>query len=346
MTTSSLPHGTGPVQVDIRVPVGAPIPELAEFAARAEDAGLGGVGVPDHHHTGRDAYLALAAMALRTRGLTLYPATSNVVTRHPLVSAALANSLDELAPGRAMLTVAPGFLSVEKAGEPQARRARLREIVLTLRGLLADGAADHDGHPLELFNRPPTGSRVIVLASGPKLLELAGEVADGVMMLVGLDPAGVEAARAHVRRGAERAGRDPAELEEILIVPYGIGTAEEVQAWPRSFFRPGQPWLRYPSKSNLHWLRFAGIDIPDDHEPAEISDELAARVCDAYGLFGSPEQCAERLLRAREEIGVRHAFLFPAHSWDTTYHLPRTEVEAFGQVIAPILQRAGALGPT
>lgn len=96
------------VQVDIRVPLGRPLPELADFAVLCEQAGLDGVGVPDHHHTGRDAYLALAAMALHTSRILLYPATSNVVTRHPLVLASLVNSLDELAPGRAMLTVAPG----------------------------------------------------------------------------------------------------------------------------------------------------------------------------------------------------------------------------------------------
>ena len=176
------------VQVGIRVPLGRPIPELADFAVQCEQAGLDGVGVPDHHHTGRDAYLTLAAIAMATSRMTVFPATSNVVTRHPLVLDSLINSLDELAPGRVMLTVAPGFLSVEKAGEPQARRRRLGEIVLALRGLLGAGHTTLDGHELELYHRPAGGSRVLMLASGPKLLELAGEVADGVMMLVGLHP--------------------------------------------------------------------------------------------------------------------------------------------------------------
>jgi 5,10-methylenetetrahydromethanopterin reductase len=329
------------LQVDIRVPVGRPLPELAAFAALAEQAGLDGVGVPDHHHTGRDAYMALAAMAHRTTRISLYPATSNVVTRHPLVAAALANSLDELAPGRAMITVAPGFLSVEKAGEPQARRERLRDVVLALRGLLGQGHANLDGHDLQLFHRPETGSRVVVLASGPKLLELAGEVADGVMMLVGLHPASVEAARRHVRRGAERAGRDSGELEEILIVPFGLGDTRTVRGWPQGFFREGQPWLRYPSASNLLWLRHAGIDLPPDYQPEDLDDDTADRVLDAYGLFGSPSDCADRLLRAREETGLRHVFLFPAHSWDTTYEPPHAEVEAFGTVIGPALREAG-----
>ncbi|MFP5347462.1 MAG: LLM class flavin-dependent oxidoreductase [Actinomycetes bacterium] len=329
------------LEVDIRVPVGLPVPELADFAALAEQAGLDGVGVPDHHHTGRDAYVVLAAMAARTRRVRLYPATSNVVTRHPLVAAALANSLDELAPGRAQLTVAPGFLSVEKAGEPQARRERLRAVVLALRGLLGEGRAVLDGRELELFHRPATGSRVLVLASGPKLLELAGEVADGVMMLVGLDPQAVEAARQHVRRGAERAGRDPAELEEVLIVPFGLGTMEAVRAWPRGFFRPGQPWLRYPSGSNLLWLRHAGIELAEGFAHEAMDDVLTDRVLDAYGLFGSPQECAERLLRAREETGLRRVFLFPAHTWETTYEPPRAEVEAFGTTIGPALRAAG-----
>ena len=328
------------VQVSIRVPLGHPLPELADFAVLCEQAGLDGVGVPDHHHTGRDAYLTLAAMAMATERITLFPATSNVVTRHPLVIASLVNSLDELAPGRAMLTVAPGFLSVEKAGEPRARRQRLGEVVLALRGLLGEGQATFDGHHLDLYNRPSTGSRVIMLASGPKLLELAGEVADGVMMLVGLDPRSVEATREHIRRGAARAGRDPATLEEIFIVPFGLGDEPTVRAWPKGWFREGHQWLKYPSASNLVWLRHAGIDLAADYDPAAVSDELAGRICDAFGLFGTPEQCAERLIRAREEIGLRHAFLFPTHTWANHYELPRAEVDAFGAVIAPALRAA------
>ena len=42
--------------LDIRVPLGRPLPEVAAFARRCEDAGLSGVGVPDHDHVGRDAY--------------------------------------------------------------------------------------------------------------------------------------------------------------------------------------------------------------------------------------------------------------------------------------------------
>lgn len=342
-----------PLEVALRVPLGAPLPELAAFAADVEHAGLDGIGVPDHHHTGRDAYLAMAAMAMSTSALRLFPATSNVVTRHPIVLAALTASLDELAPGRSELTVAPGFLSVEKAGEAQAKRAVLGESVTTLRGLLHEGRADHRGQELQLFHHPQSRPGLVhVLASGPRLLELAGAVGDGVLMLVGLHPDGVEAARAHVRAGAEQAGRpDPygpgSTFVETLIVPIGLGSQQEVRVWPRSWFREGQPWLHYPSRSNLRWLVASGIDLPElgsdpgTTDPSALPDELVDRLLDAYGLFGSPQQCADRLLRAQDELGIQRVFLFPAHAWTGSYDLPHDVVEAWASTIGPRIARTG-----
>jgi 5,10-methylenetetrahydromethanopterin reductase len=327
------------VKVDIRVPVGRPLLEVADFIMRCEDAGFHVVGVHDHHHTGRDVYVALALAAERTSRLTLYPATSNAVTRHPLVLAALSNSVAEIAPGRFLLSLAPGFLSVERAGEPQARREQLKETVRTVRALLR-GESTSLGERETVLTHPVTPApEVYVLAAGPRMLELAGEVADGVMMFVGVDPSAVRAARAHVAEGARRAGRDPASVKEIFIVTTAVGAFEEVREWPRREFREGKSFLTYPSKANLRWLREAGIDLADDHRPEDISPELAARICDAFGLFGPAEYCAERLLRAQEEFGGEdfHVFFFPAHTFATGYDLPEVDVAAFAKTIGPAL---------
>ena len=63
-----------------------------------------------------------------------------------------------------------------------------------------------------------------------------------------------------------------------------------------------------------------GMGIPEDR---------AQQIADAFGLFGSPERCADCLLRAREEAGVQDVFLFPAHDLAGGYHMPEAEVEAF-----------------
>ena len=88
---------------------------------------------------------------------------------------------------------------------------------------------------------------------------------------------------------------------------------------------------------HLGFLRHAGIELSDDHDPAALSDATAARACEAFGLFGTPEQCRDRLLRAHAEAGVEHVFLFPAHTLESGGDLPVREVEAVERVIRPAL---------
>jgi 5,10-methylenetetrahydromethanopterin reductase len=312
---------------------------VADFIARCEDAGFDGVGVHDHPHRGRDVYVTLALAAAQTRQLRLYPATSSPVVRHPLLLASAAHSLDEIAPGRICLTVAPGFLAARAIGQPRGTVPLMREAVLALRRLLAGEPADFQGHASRMFNTSDPPTPVYLLAAGPRMAELAGEVADGAMLMVGLHPEAIRAARRHLEVGARRAGRTLTRFPVIFIVTLGLADrVEDARRWAQSWFAPGQSFLTYPSVANLHWLRHAGVDLADDHDPTTISDATAARACDAFGLFGPPEHCAERLLRAQEEAGVDHVFLFPAHTLEGGGDLPVREVEAFARIIRPALR--------
>src|SRR5882672_12549783 len=146
------------IRVALRVPVGRPLPDVAAFVAQCEDAGFDGVGIHDHPSSGRDAYLALALAARATARLRLFPATSSPVVRHPLLLASLAHSLEEIAPGRALLTVAPGFISTRSMGRPRARIAVMREAIRDLRQLLAGQEVAFGSGSTRLRNRstPPT----------------------------------------------------------------------------------------------------------------------------------------------------------------------------------------------
>lgn len=328
------------LRVDLRVPVGRPVPEVADFIARCEDAGLEGVGVHDHPHSGRDAYVTLALAAERTRRLRLYPATSSPVVRHPVLLASLAHTLDEIAPGRICLTVAPGFLSARSIGRPRATVAAMREAVLGLRRLLAGEAVEFGSPPSRLRNLSAVPPPVYLLVSGPRMVELAGEVADGAFVLVGLHPEAIRAARRHLAEGARRAGRQLDGFPTVFIVPIALAdTTAAACRWVQGCFAPGHPWLAYPSASNLYWLRAAGMALPDPLVPGAISGDLALRIGDAFGCFGPAEHCLERLLRAREEAAVDHVFLFPAHTLAGGYDMPRAELEAYARVMQPGLAR-------
>jgi len=311
---------------------------VADFIARCEDAGFDGVGVHDHPHRGRDVYVTLALAATRTGRLRLYPATSSPVVRHPLLLAAAAHSLEEIAPRRICLTVAPGFLAARAIGRPQGTVALMREAVMALRRLLAGESVEFEGHLSRLLNTSDPPTPVYLLAAGPRMVELAGEVADGAVLMVGLHPEAIRVARQHLEQGARRTGRSLARFRIIFVVTMGLADrVEDALRWPQRWFAPGHSFLTYPSAANLYWLRHAGIVLADDHDPASISDATAARICDAFGLFGPPAHCRDRLLQAREEAGVDHVFVFPAHTLEGGGDLPVREVEAFTRTIRPAL---------
>jgi 5,10-methylenetetrahydromethanopterin reductase len=326
------------INVAIRVPVGRPLPDIAAFVARCEDAGFDGVGIHDHPSSGRDAYMALALSARATQRLRLFPATSSPLVRHPLVLASLAHSLEEIAPGRTCLTVAPGFISTRSVGKPRAGVSFMRDAIRDLRQLLAGEEVAFGSTTTRLRNHSATPTPVYLLAAGPRMIELAGETADGAFLFVGLHPDSIRAALRHLEQGARRAGHSLAGFPVVFVVTLGLGPDTEAGSrWIRSWFAPGQPFLAYPSASNLRWLREAGIAIDEAHDPAAIPEDRARQIADAFGLFGSPERCAERLLRAREEAGVDNVFLFPAHDLAGGYNMPDAEVQAFERVIRPRL---------
>jgi 5,10-methylenetetrahydromethanopterin reductase len=255
-----------------------------------------------------------------------------------LVLASLAHSLEEVAPGRFCLTVAPGFISTRSIGQPRAGLAFMREAIRDLRRLLAGEAVEFGATSTRLRNRSATPTPVWLLAAGPRMIELAGEVADGALLMVGLHPASIRAAYRHLEAGAARAGRSLAGFPVTFVVTLGLGPDNDVGArWVRSWFQPGQPFLAYPSAANLRWLGEAGFDLDAAHDPAAIPEHRAHQIADAFGLFGSAERCADRLLQAREEAGVEDVFLFPAHDLAGGYTMPEAEVEAFERIIRPRL---------
>jgi 5,10-methylenetetrahydromethanopterin reductase len=324
------------MKVDIRVPVGLPVTETAEFIAGCEEAGFSGVGIHDHQHSGRDVFLTLALAAQRTSRITLYPATTNPITRHPGVLASLAHTMDEIAPGRVRLAMGPGYLAVRNIGSPRATLDTMRQAILAIRRLLRGETVVFNGAETKLRNISDPPTPIFMTAAGPRMVELAGEVADGALMLVGLHPEAVAAARRRLETGAARVNRNLKDFKTIFITPTTVDEdGPRARRWPQLWFRSDQPYLKYPSDSNLVWLREAGIDLPDDFVPEQITDTQADAICDAFGLFGTPQECLDRLKRAESESGIEQVFIFPTHTQDGGYDMPSAEVAAFKDVIFP-----------
>jgi 5,10-methylenetetrahydromethanopterin reductase len=118
--------------------------------------------------------------------------------RHPLPLASATHSLQEIAPGRVCLTVAPGFLAARAIGRSRGTVAFMREAVLAIRRLLAGEPVEFEGQTSRLLNTSAPPTLVYLLAAGPRMVELAGKVADGALLMVGLHPQAIVAARQHL----------------------------------------------------------------------------------------------------------------------------------------------------
>ena len=344
-----------PVRVTLRVPGTDPMPQLIDLIQRIEAAGFDGVGILDSQLLCRDTFVTLGLVATQTSRLQLFPAVTNPFTRHVSVLAGAMQTVEELAPGRISCVIGSGYTSATTIGRKAATLAEMRASILELKALLAGESVDFNGTPgrLQFAARRPIP--VLMAASGPRAAELAGEVADGVMLLVGFTPGIVSAALERLEQGARRSGRRLEDLEIIWAVRTGTAsTTEEArrQARPTAvhwgLLHGGGQWLRYAGLQLPHFeIPQAVHDIYPDlaHAPnweeaiaatSFVPDEIVAQLCDALGLVGTPDYCADRIVELANH-GVKNIYLMPLQ----TFVGPEQEIQAFRDVIFPRLQAAG-----
>jgi 5,10-methylenetetrahydromethanopterin reductase len=340
-----------PLRIGVRVPPCDRADRVAEVVRRAENLGFDDVWFPDSQLLWRDVFTTLTAAALGTERIGLGTAVTNLATRHPAVVASAARSVAELAPGRFTLGLGVGNSSVGPVGLRQTTSSQLRRGLGMLRALLDGAEWDFDGPGGTVRSRlrdPRPDVPVHLAASGPKNLRLAGELADGVILLSGISPTTLEAATARVREGAEAAGRDVGRTP--LTVSAFCAVTDDVEAEARSL----KPiCASIAQNGGAPFLALAGIDVvvpatvggvyPDlvhaeDWERAVeicsawISDEAALRFADEFCLFGTAERIADRL-RALHASGVTGVLLQHVGSYDP----PAELIEAVGASVLPAL---------
>jgi 5,10-methylenetetrahydromethanopterin reductase len=331
------------------------MPELMRLIQRIEAAGFDGAGILDSQMISRDTFVVLGQAATHTSRLTLFPAVTNPFTRHASVLAGGIQTVEELAPGRVKFVIGTGYTSASTIGRKPAKLAEMRECITTVKALLAGKTMDFDGTPGRLTFAPGHDIPVIMAASGFKAIELAGEVADGVLLLVGFNKGIVETALEHLDRGAKRSGR---RVDDLEVIWAARTCTAPTTAEARRLARPtAVHWgvLRWGG----HWLGPAGVKLPDLEIPdavwkvypdlshahdwdaaiaatSFVPDDVITELCEALGLIGTPLDVAERIAEM-SQLGVRNLYLMPT----LTFAPPGKEVDAFREVVFPRLATLG-----
>jgi 5,10-methylenetetrahydromethanopterin reductase len=185
-----------------------PAGDIAEQARAAEAGGADTVWIATHLFL-RDP-VALAATALAaTRMLKIALMAMSPYAMHPVHTAMAAATLDELYPGRVILSLGAGApADLAAAGIERARPlATLREAIEICRALFAGEAADHQGQIFQVTERrlanAPCDIPIVLAASGPNMLALAGSHADGVIISGATSAPFVRWCLDHVENGAK-----------------------------------------------------------------------------------------------------------------------------------------------
>ena len=345
---------TNPVRVYMRVPGTAPVPAVMKTLQTIEAAGFDGAGILDSQMICRDTFVTLAQAATQTSRMALFPAVTNPFTRDASVLAGGIQSVEELAPGRLKFIIGTGYTSANTIGRKAATLAEMRRCITTVKALLAGESLDFNGTPGRLAFAGGRRIPVLMAASGPKAIELAGEIADGALLLVGFNSGIVETALGHLERGARRGGRRLEDLEIIWAVRTGTAaTTAEARRLARpiavhwGILRWGGHWLG-PARLKLPelqvpdavWKIYPDLSHAEDWEAAIeatsfVPDEVVAQLCDALGLVGTAEDCAARIVDMNK-LGVQNLYLMALQ----TFTPPEQEVTAFRDVVFPRLRAA------
>ena len=279
-----------------------PLDAVTELAVAAEDAGFADVWLPDHYFL-RDVYAAQALIAARTTTLRLATGIAAIQLRHPALIASAAATIAECSGGRAVIGIGPGgheFPS-QFAMRPKSPLTMLREAVQIIRQLTSGPArfrGDYfsaDGSELRWRIEPPP---IYLSARGPRMLELAGEIADGVI-IHGVHRDFLDYARTRIAHGAERSGRDPRECQIAVMLDVEVHRDEAVaidRLRPRCTLMAGGtysdeliPVYGFDPEA-VATLRSA-LNDPSVLEAEYVTDEMVR----AFAVGGTAETVARRL---------------------------------------------------
>jgi 5,10-methylenetetrahydromethanopterin reductase len=314
------------VDYGLGLPPAAPAAELLELAVEAERLGYGWLWVNDERLE-RDPFTLLAAMAERTERIRLGPGVTNPYSRHPALVATAMATLDELSRGRAVLGLGAGGTNHRAlAIERTAPAVALREAIELIRALWAGAAASVDGrvvraHEARLDFAPPRPELPIYVgARGPRVLELAGALADGVIVGNVATPEGWAYALERIEAGAARAGRD---REAVRLTAWLYASVSDDEGQALDAIRPMAATSLVTSRPVLGEL---GIEMPAEFARAmeargwslardsvtEAGRLLPAELVLRFGLAGTPEACRRRLRELLDAVpGISQVVIVP-----------------------------------
>jgi 5,10-methylenetetrahydromethanopterin reductase len=320
-------------------------PEYTERMTRLGEAhGFDMVGIADTPGNAMDPWVAMTLAASATSRVRLATCVTNLVTRHPSITASAAASVDVVSEGRSVLGIGAGHSGVANVGSSPTDPSSLRDGLTFLRAALGGQPASWRGATTHLpWVRRPVP--VYAAASGPRALRAAGAAADGAFVNYGLGGEEVRRARGLIEAAAKEAGRAAAEVDVWSIACLDVSARREavfeklgnILGFVAAYILGPDPEGRgVPAElaPAVRELRASYTTRQREMDPALVKrlglfDYLRARLA----IAGTPEDCFEQVCRA-EAAGATQLMFTVSLAAD-----PVGTVDLFGREVLPALRR-------
>ena len=305
-------------RIAVTLPAGPNIQDTMERLKWAEDNGIPDAWFSDSGAP--DTLTQIAALGGQTKNIRIGVAVTPVYTRSPSVLAASANVISQIIPGRFIMGLGSSSQTImgQFNGIPLDRPlTRVKETAQLVRTMLAGEKTNFEGETLysrgyrqaPAENPPP----IYLAALRPNMIEMAAEVGDGVIF--NLWPKGaLPKMMEHVAIGAQRAGKDPAEVE---IVNRAMVLCTDDKEYGRNLFRAAfgpyyatpvynkfLAWAGYEDAANTITEGWAAKDR--EKTGGAMTDEMI----DEIGIIGNEAEIQERI-QADADGGVHTHIIAP-----------------------------------
>jgi len=289
-----------------------------DLAVTLEQRGVDRIWLIDSQLAMKDVYVGLALAAAQTSRIELGTGVTNILTRHPTVTAGSIAAVAELAPTRVLLGLGAGDSAVYGLGWSPARIAAMEEASSFFRAVLAGESATWEGREYRL---PFTSSPVplYLAVSQRRMCELAGRVADGAIVMGPAQADFVQRQVGWIESGIRSAGRQRGDVEISLMTTLSArdnpaDALNDVRSWASTEARLMADFAGLPPAFD----RFRA-EIRQARESYDYSQHLSTHAAHQTGVgdeltrtlavAGTPEECASRLSELAR-TGV-DSFIFP-----------------------------------
>jgi probable F420-dependent oxidoreductase len=328
------------MQFGITIKPDMAVERVIALTRQAEAAGFQYGWIFDSHILWLEPYPLLTLMAANTKNMHLGPCVTNPAVRDITVTSSLFATLNLISGGRMELGIGRGDSSRRVLGKKPVTSANLEEAVKTFRDLTAGHEIEYDGQATRI-SWAKQSPRVWIAGYGPKVLDLAGRIADGVILQFA-DPDLIAWCMGFVRKGAEAAGRDARKIEVMSAAAVWVSddlklARSRVRWFPAlvsnhvvdliARYKPEE----LPPALTSYVKNRGGYDYRqhcevDSNNSKFVSDEVVDRFC----LVGSAEAHRQKL-QALAQAGVTqfNVYLMSGEEEDTLQAYQREILPAF-----------------